>query len=78
MPGDVLEQEGLLGGELLVVKGQNSFSLAVWFLNDLSHLYLMCFTSDSDFDLCLKLEIYYICELFLKIMIPFRILCFFN
>jgi hypothetical protein len=57
VPGDVLEQDGLLGGELLVVKGQNSFNLAVWFLNDLTHLYLMGLTSDSDFDLYLQLVI---------------------
>ena len=68
MPGDVLEQDGLLGGELLVVNGQYSFHLAVWFLNDLPHLYLMCFTSDSDFDLCLKPEVYKIYELYLLLL----------
>ena len=53
-PGDDLEEDPLLGGDLLVVNWQYSFSLAVWFLNDFPHLYFIELTSDSDFDFCLK------------------------
>ena len=43
-----------LGDDLLKGNGQYSFSLAVWFLKDLPHLYFIELTSDSDLDLCLK------------------------